>query len=313
MVAWIKKYYAVVFIFVFSSCATIINQPLQKIFIITDKNIKVISVENAVLMDSSKQNNTPKKYFVKRSNTPLIINVQTDSTKNIIILKPKSSFAYWYNIIFNFGIGMLIDKDNLKRYTYPKINYISIEDTGIAIKSAAPIKKGTINLSLSLPFTTVFNIIDSSGKYNSAGVFGLEAGADFFYKKNTYLSVNICAATDLFGEHIGIGYYETGNTLYASLKNNTIIRRFDLGYGINVSKLKWTKITVDSVKTSYTSKSNINIGLSLSAQYRVGKNFRLGVLYQPGLLNTNFKPAVNYQHYISLNCIWKLAIKNAGK
>ena len=309
---WIKTYAVVSFIFLFSSCATILNQPVQKIIITTGKNIKVISVEKAVLIDSSKHTHTPKEYFLTRSNTPLIINVQTDSTKNIIILKPKSSFAYWYNIISNFGIGMLIDKDNLKRYAYPKINYISVEDTGIAIKSAAPIKKGTINLSLSLPFTTVFNIIDSNGKYNSAGVFGLEAGADFFYKNNTNLSVNIGAATDLFGEHIGIGYYETGNTFYVSVKNNTIIRRFDLGYGINVSKLKWTKITVDSVTTFYKSKSNINIGLSLSAQYRLGKYFRLGVLYQPGLLNTNFKPAVNYQHYISLNCIWKLAINKGS-
>ena len=91
-----------------------------------------------------------------------------------IILKLKNSFAYWYNIIFNYGIGMLVDNDNLKRYAYPKINFISIKDTSITIKSATPIKKSTINLSLSLPFTTVFNINDSSGKYNSEGVFGLK-------------------------------------------------------------------------------------------------------------------------------------------
>ena len=162
-----------------------------------------------------------------------------------------------------------------------------------------------------VPFTTVFNIIDSSGKYNSAGIFGLEAGADFFYRNNAYLSVNIGAATDVFAEHIGLGYYEAGNTFYASVKNNNVAGRFDLGYGISLSKFKWTKISVDSFNTFYKSKKNINIGLSLSAQYRLGNTFRLGMLYQPGLINTNFKPAVNYQHYISLNCIWKLTIKKA--
>ena len=251
---WIKKYAAVFFIILFSSCATILNQPQQKIFITTDKNVKVISVESSVLMDASKVTNPPIEYFVKRSNTLLIITVQVDSTKKIIVLKPKNSFAYWCNIISNYGIGMLVDKGNLKRYAYPKINYISVEDTGITVKSAAPIKKGTINLSLSVPFTTVFNIIDSSGKYNSAGIFGLEAGADFFYRNNAYLSVNIGAATDVFAEHIGLGYYETGNTFYASIKNNNVTGRFDLGYGISLSKLKWTKITVDSFNTFYKSK-----------------------------------------------------------
>ncbi|WP_462250321.1 hypothetical protein [Ferruginibacter sp.] len=312
MIEWIKKYHTVVLLFFLSSCATIINQPLQNIFIATDKNIKVISVEKAVLMDSSKHTNARKEYFVKRSNTPLVITVQTDSTKKVIVLKPKNSFAYWYNIAANYGIGMLIDRDNVKRFTYQQSSYVSVEDSSITIKRFAPIKKGAINLSLSLPFTTVFNMIDSSGKYNSAGIYGLEAGIDYFYSTNHFLSVNIGAATDVFAEHFGPGYYETGSTIYASVKNNNAVGSFDLGYGINVSKLTWSKITLDSATTFYKRKSNINIGLSLSAQYRVANNCRLGVLYQPGLLNTSFKPAVSYQHYISFNCTWKLRIKKGS-
>jgi hypothetical protein len=96
MIEWLNKYAVVFFMLLLSSCATIINQPLQKIFIATDKNVKVISVEKAVLMDSSKHTNARKEYFVKRSNTPLIITVQADSTKKIIVLKSKISFAYWY-------------------------------------------------------------------------------------------------------------------------------------------------------------------------------------------------------------------------
>jgi hypothetical protein len=312
MIEWLNKYAVVFFMLLLSSCATIINQPLQKIYITTDKNVKVISVEKAVLMDSSKHTNARKEYFVKRSNTPLIITVQADSTKKIIVLKSKNSFAYWYNIAANYGIGMLVDRDNEKRFTYQQSSYISAEDTSIIIKRFAPVKKGTVNLSFSLPFTTAFNIIDSSGKYNSAGVYGLEAGADYFYSCNNFLSLNIGAATDVFAEHFGPGYYETGSTIYASVKNNNAIGSFDLGYGVNVSKLTWSKITLDSATTFYKRISNVNIGLSLSAQYRVANNCRLGVLYQPGLLNTSFKPAVNYQHYISLNLIWKLRIKKGS-
>ncbi len=50
---WIKIYAVMSFIFLFSSCAAILNQLVQKIIITTGKNVKVTLVEKAVLSDSS--------------------------------------------------------------------------------------------------------------------------------------------------------------------------------------------------------------------------------------------------------------------
>ncbi len=259
---------------------------------------------------SSSYNNGTKKYYVSRSNEPLNINLQIDSTKKTIILNPKKSFAYWFNIPSNYGIGMLVGKGNVKRFGYSKYNYLTLKDTSIKIHRFAPTKNGSLNLVLSLPFVNGFCLTDSgNGKYNSFGFFGLQGGLEYFYKSNSYLSISIGVATDVFAKHIGYGYFETGSTIFSSIRNNNVVRSFDLGYGINLSKLKWAKKFTDNVTIKNQSKKSIGSGLSLAAQYRIGNYLRLGLLYQPNIINTSFKPVVNYQHYLSLNLIWKLPIK----
>jgi hypothetical protein len=298
------KYQVIIigFLTLISSCATVLNSPVQKIYISSDEKVQVISVDKAVSTDGI------GSYYIPRSNTPLIVKLQIDSTQKTITLTPKSSFAYWFNIYCNYGIGMLVDKDNPKRYAYSRRTHFKLQDSTIKIVRFAPINKGTFNLSLSLPFTTIFNVQAIDNHYNSAGLFGLEAGVDYFYRDNKYLSINAGAATSRFGEYFGPGYVQTATTLFTSLRNNHIVGSFDLGYGINVSRPRWTIYTLgDTIKINESVKST-GLGLSLSAQYRIRNYFRLGILYQPNLLNTSFKPSFNYQHYISLNLIWKLPV-----
>lgn len=252
--------------------------------------------------------NATRAYYIPRSNQPLKVNLQIDSTHKTILLTPKHSFAYWYNIASNYGIGMLVDKDNVKSYGYPKRNYLTLQDTLIRRYNFAPTKKGTINLCLSFPFTTFFNIKAFDNQYKSEGFFGLEAGLDYFYLDNSYLSIDFGAATDRVGEYIGTGYIQAANVVYSSLRNNKIVGSFDFGYGINVSQLNWTQQTIgDTIKINH-SITNTELGVSLSAQYRVGNYFRLGILYQPSLLNVDFKSSFNYQHYLSLNLTWKFPV-----
>jgi hypothetical protein len=293
----------------FSSCATILNSPVQKIVISTSKNISVVSVDRVTVIDSAvTDRNATRAYYIPRSNQPLKVNLQIDSTHKAILLTPKHSFAYWCNIASNYGIGMLVDKDNVKRFAYPKKSYLKLQDTLIKRFNFAPIKEGTINLSLSLPFTTIFNVNAFDKKYKSAGVFGFEAGLDYFYQDDNYLSVDFGVGSDRFGEYFGPGYIQTADVIYSSLRNNKIVGSFDFGYGVNVSNLKWEQQTIgDTIKINHLIK-NTPLGLSLAAQYRMGTYFRLGVLYQPSLVNADFKSSFNYQHYLSLNLIWKLPI-----
>ncbi len=160
-------------------------------------------------------------------------------TLKIVNLKARNSFAYWFNIYANYGLKMLVDRNNVKRYSYPARNYFVINDTAIKISRFAPTNKKAINLVISFPMVNIFNINSINGKYKSAGIFGFDAGIDCFYKHNESVSFNIGAAIDGgFGEYFGHAYIETGSTLYVTVRNNNVIGSFDVGYGLNFSKLE---------------------------------------------------------------------------
>jgi hypothetical protein len=307
-----KKRYPEVLILMtlLSSCATVLNKPVQKVFIATDKNVTVTSVERAVLVDSSLS--SADIYYVPRSNKPLIVHIKAGSNATSVKLKPTHSFAYWFNIIENYGIGMLVDKDNVKRYGYPARSYLSLEGDSIKISRFAPIEKGSINLSLSPTLMNSFDIKATNKQYYSGGVFGMEAGVEYFYQRNKYLSFNTGAATTVFGEYIGTGYYETGNVLFASVRNNFIAGRFDFGYGVNLSQLTWQKRYNDTAKVDEVTK-NTGAGFSLSSQYRIGHYFRIGALYQPVLFKIKNGPVISYQHFLTLHLIWKLPLHTSSQ
>ncbi|MEO8962558.1 MAG: hypothetical protein ABI325_11795 [Ginsengibacter sp.] len=295
-----------------SSCATILNQPIQKVAIATDKNIKAVSIIKSLSVDSSLiRIDAPRFYYMVRSPKPLEVELQLDSTQKTVFLKARNSFAYWANIYCNYGIGMLVDRDNTKRYAYPGNNYFTLKDTTIKRYAFAPVRKGTINLSLSLPLPSFFSLQSETGNYNSVGALGLQAGVDYFYKRDQYLSLNFGAAIDAFDEYFGPGYREFGTVLFTNIMNNNVVGRFDFGYGINLSKLQWRRTTIaDTINLDQSIKSTA-LGFSLSTQYRFGNYFRLGFLYQPDLLRLGNSPALKYQHYISINCTWKIPLKNA--
>jgi hypothetical protein len=298
-------------LFLLYSCATFLNRPVQKIFISTDARVKILSVEKTLGIDSSYLGKpVTKTYFVTRNNQSLTVTVRVDSTIQQLHLKPKNSFAYWLNIPENYGIGMLVDKDNVKRYDYPFRNYFSVKDTIVERTRFCPVEKGSVNFSLALPFVNLFTVGTTNSTYKSGGAFGMEAGLEYFYKRNRYLSFNTGAATDAFAEYwlFDSGYFDHNTAMFTAFRNNYIIGSFDFGYGIHLSQLKWTRQFGDSSKKTLSVK-NIGMGPGISAQYRVGNYLRIGVLYQPMFRDINSLNFTKYQHYLSINVIWKFPLK----
>jgi len=300
----------------FYSCATVLNKPVQKLFIGTDENIKILSVHNSKSTSPSPVSQIDlKTYNVLRSNEPLVITLQTDITQRTIALNSRNSAPYLMNILYNFGIGMLVEKDNVKRYAYPVRNYFTATDTTIKRYRFSSTERGTMFFSLSLPLMfNHFTVKTINGVFNSAGVYGLKAGLGYFYKRDKYLSLGVGAATNIFGEYwlVDTGYYEHSNVLFASLKNNHAIGSFDLGYGIHFSRMEWTKEFGDTTKKDVVAR-NVGIGPAISTGYRFGKYFRIGCFYQPMLYDINSMKFTAYQHYFSLDLLWQLPIRTAGK
>jgi hypothetical protein len=296
----------------FSSCATILNAPTQRIYIRTDSTIKQVIVDKATYIDSF--SNTPgmcKAYYVVRNKMPLIIILKSDSIEKKIFLKPINSFAYWWNIEWNYGLGMLIDKDNPKRYGYRKKNYFSFKDSTFCNKRFISIPKKAIDISLSLSPINVFNVRANNELYSSGSIFGAEAGLDYYYTEKQFISIAIGSSGNehSFVDHIGGGFIEWERVSYVNLRNNTVIGDFSLGYGLNISKFEWGEYLNGNSLNSSDIIANTAVGLSFFTQYRLGQYLHLGFIYQPDFYSLN-SLGWNYQDYAALSFIWKFPINN---
>ena len=177
------------------------------------------------------------------------------------------------------------------------------------LRRFAPVPKGTARFFLSVPLINSFSLKSPEGRSTPTGPFGLEAGVDYFYKTDHYISLSAGAGSSVFGDHIGKGYFTTGHTFFGSIRNNHVIGSFDLGYGLSFSDLSWSKVTSGDTVNLDRSARSTGLGISLSAQYRLSGYFRVGILYQPTLFTANLTPSFNYQHYISVGFAWRWPIK----
>lgn len=292
----------------FMSCARILNNGVQKITITCDKAIKIISVDSSL-----KTLGDDKSYYIERSKNPIKIKLQLDTANKTLLIKPHSSLAYWANIYFNYGIGMLIDKGSPKRYSYPKRIYIQYKKKDVIISRFAPTPKGSIYWHFALPHANSFYIKTNTGHRNSEGFWGIESGLDYFYKNNQYVSVYAGAATDYFvpvPAAVDIfGEYQSSSGKFLNVKNNYRIGSFDLGYGVSYSTLLWRKKNYADSTFTPKSKSNSAIGFSFTSSFRFSGLFQIGFLYQPYFISIDNKVRIDYQHQISMELIWKIPIR----
>jgi hypothetical protein len=293
-----------------SSCATVLNGRTQHIQITTDEKIRRVSIDKALFTDSiAREPNGSGVFLVRRSHEPLFIHAQLDSGEKIIRIQPHNSLAFWLNIDY-FGLGMLVDFNNPKRYGYSHWNYLALKDTTIVLRRFAPVPKGTMYFSLSVPpSVNLFSLKSPEGQSTLGGPLGLAVGVDYFYKPDRYISFSVGTGTSEFADEFS--NFNAGHTLFGSIMNNHVIGSFDLGYGLSFSELLWSKMKVTDVYIVSLDRSvrSAGIGPGFSAQYRITKSLRLGILYQPTLFSFNSRPAFGYQHYISAGFVWKWRIR----
>ena len=302
-----KIFTIIIFGLFFSSCATVLNSGVQKIGISTDKKIEVVSVDSSL-----KTFGYNESFYVERNRNPLKVNLKIDGIDSTILLKSHNSFAFWANIS-TWGAGMLIDRNNPKRFAYPKGTYLGLKDGQVYESRFAPTLKGTINWNIALPHINSFNIKTTGADTSLSGNWGIETGLDYYYKDNHFLSFNAGAATtfpapvpvpvDYYGE------YQSASGLYLNLRNNYDIGRFTLGYGLSYTKLFWRDTDYADSTFIPKSRSNSAFGMSFITSYRFGDSFRLGALYQPYFFSSDKKFTMDYQYQISIELIWKISLK----
>lgn len=111
---------------IFTSCASLFNNPYQEIQLKTNVPTRVV-----VLEDSLSTSTKVHSFTVKRSEEPLAVSIASDSLSRKIDIRPFNSFAYASNF-FNpslWTLGFwLIDRNSPKRYGYPTLVSVDLNN-----------------------------------------------------------------------------------------------------------------------------------------------------------------------------------------
>jgi hypothetical protein len=300
-----------------TSCATILNQPY--------KNVKVHTTEPSKIVhrnDTIKTVNNRANVWAERKKENLSIVAMTDSITKTIEIKSRNSFWWWFNIPYTYGIGMLVDMNNPKRYSYPKRIYINSADTiSRYYRYSQSDNKGELHLHLSLPHFNFFHSVpENENALNNTSFWGATIGLDYYYSKNQFVNFGVSfafglifpipAAVDFTGD------IELGSSQYISISNNHKIRRFSIGYGLCFARNTWFYNYIDRwdppppTRDLYpVTKTHYSFGLVFPAYFQLSENFNLGLVYRPTFYRPFLPNKFAYEHLISIDFAWKIRVK----
>lgn len=298
-----------------TSCATIMNQSHESITIYTTEPSKIILNYDTIKTIDNKAN-----LKVERKKEPIKITASTDSITKKIEVKSKNSFAYWSNIVCNYGLGMFIDRNNPKRYSYPRKIFINSSDTiSRYFRYGQANNKGDLYLHVSFPHINLFRLTpENEGTKINTGFWGLTLGVDYYHSKNQYFNLGISGVLDFFvpvPAAVDIsGEYELMSSRYISLSNNHKIKRFTIGYGLSYARNCWDLRYYDTFNPppptrDPVKKSNNAFGLIFPTYFQFGDYFNIGVVYRPTFYRPKLTDKFKYEHLISIDFAWKVRLK----
>jgi len=314
---------ALLFCFLFTSCATILKKETYKLSVSSNDNNAKVKVYDSIYT-------LPNKIKVTRSNLDLNLTLITDTLNLDYTIKssPNPTFLYLNLVGMQMApLNYAVDFTNKKRFYYGKNVYLNSKDSLLIIEPRAskfytdffaetyPKNKNDINLVFSIPYVNGFYFRPQGyGKKSNTGFFGISAGLEYFYKSNKFLSFNASASTDFLAPvpvpvHYD-GAYDKMNSIYFTLTDNLKINRLSIGYGLNYSINNWIFIDDSDIENEIEIKTkNKSIGLTTNVYFQLGKKFFVGIIYRPTFYNLKPKGEFEYEHLISLNFTFKIPLR----
>lgn len=287
-----------------TSCATLLNRKYTNVRIITEKPGE-ITVNDLSIKTRPEGIDFP----AERKNEPLVIHYLSDSTEKIFTVNSINSFAYFANIFTNYGIGMLIDKDNPRRYGYPRQAIISCKPEDIVPRRFNPfVPAGSLYWHFSIPYYNNFYLQPlNEGVRQSAGFWGIATSVEYAHSRNQSLAVSAGAAMDFFlPVLVAVDYsgeWKSAATTYLSLAYKQYYKRFNAGLGIHVSRHFWNYNYSGFGDAPPPTRPTVRLshriaGPLVSAGWQLGKHTWAALSYKPAMVRFDLPYA--YEHVISL-------------
>ncbi len=254
---------------------------------------------------------------VPRSKQPISVLFSTDSTQQEVQLPSKLAFEYWCNLFTNYGIGMLVDGQTIKRFDYPRRVEWRPGTGEVRYNFRYPPRKGTLRWKIGIPYANHFRQRMADSTHIQFGFLGLSTGFEYFYRPTSFFSLEGntaeggAAISNIVPFPVGVDYfgpYETSAALYLKGSHHHLWRRWDLGYGVHYTRHFW-RFEDNSEENPRPSQhgETQGIGPALSINRSLGRRFYAEINYQPTLWSweANRRGAAIYQHLLSLEIGWK--------
>lgn len=292
-------------LFLFSSCATLLNRKYTSVRIVTEEPGKV-KVNGLSLQTRPGGIDLP----VERSKNPLVIDYQVDSVQKTFTVDRINSLAWYANIFTNYGLGMLIDKDNPRRYGYPRHVFISAQPEDIIPRRFNPfVPEGSLYWQFSIPYVNNFYLQPlNEGIQNSTGFWGIATSLEYFHSRDRSIALSTGVAIDFFMPIIAAvdygGEWESAASAYYSLVFKQYHKRFNSGIGIHASRQHWqfnyNSFGDPAPPTRPTaSRTHWTTGPVFLLGWQLGKHTWTALSYKPGFFRSGLPNA--YEHVISLD------------
>ena len=302
-------------IILLNSCATIVNQRTQRIDVITDKPATVRINDHVLLND---KNST--RFIALRDVVPIKLTVYNDTLTKELTIAPRNSALYWINIFYNYGLGMIIDRNSPKRYGYPRKIFVSMNDKSNSFTTYNPVVgKGTLNLDLSLPWINdfVLNPLNETTTKKGFGFMGISLGADYYYGNNTFINLTAGGVIDFFLPFPAVvdfsGEIDMMGASYVTLSDNFRIKRFSAGFGLSLSENRWRHMYFSwgdppPPFRDPVTRTDISLGFNFPFYVQTGQYFSIGLLYRPSVLTLDPVLKFKYSHVISVDFAWRIPL-----
>lgn len=300
-------------IFIFSSCALLLNKKTTKIELFSEKSYHVV-----VQYDTLKIDSCGTKIRTLRSDKPLAVEVINDSTTKHIFINPVASSAYLADFFCGSLVSAYIDMQSKKRFDYPKYVLLTPENIEKPYRRYWNYDRtGDINLNIYSPCLNFYSFNPKNSIQNFTDKFmGINLGIDVYYTSKQFLNLSVGVTGGSLKPKNQ--YFDMDNWAlckYATLSNNHKIRRFSVGYGICVAKNDWMyydgilakeefyiENTNDIVKNIYA------FGFVFPSYFQLGPIFEVGLVYRPSLFLLSEALNFRYEHVISIDFAWKFNI-----
>lgn len=263
-----------------NSCATILNRPTQNIDFYHSSDIKILTIKQ----DSNIINPTKNSIYVNRSSHPIKIKYLNHSDTFTRELSSFLSNSYWWNIYFNYGIGMIGDELSDKKNAYLRKFYIT--DDNYLVKE----KKSNQNIYIGSEYSFLF-----SKNYTWVTImpYNIFIGYEYYHEHNQFLSIEESIGAYLGGEKNNRnGFFNAISTF--NFKNNYIFNNFEVGYGLSI----------------HNSIYHNKIGMAFSGTNMMSKTF--GLMLDINTYMIEFNP--HYSTYLApqfrIKFLFKIPLNN---